>query len=162
MKRAFTICLLLFAVTARGQGMAELEAAFLYQFSLFTQFADESEALTVQIHDRPDLLLAMQTLAARKKWHGKEIRVSGGGNGTKAHMVFLSAPTDADLEVLVKQYEGCKCLIVTSREGFGRRGAVVNFYQEGDRLRFEINRGTSDKHQLKLSSQILRLARIVE
>lgn len=162
MKWWLLFCLIAFAGSARGGGVADLEAAFLYQFSLFTEFSPEPESLTIQVHDRPELLSALTSLAARKTRNGKPIRVVSGDETASAQVVFLAAPSDAALEALLKRYESCRCLLVTAREGFGRKGAVINLYNEGDRLRFEIHRATGEKHQLKMSSQLLRLARILE
>lgn len=156
------ILLIAFAVPARGGGVADLEAAFLYQFSLFTEFSSDSDALRIQVHDNPGLLEALAVLAERKTWHGKPIQVVADRDVSNAQIVFLDAASDSTLETLLKRFENCRCLTVTAREGFAKKGAVINLYKEGDRLRFEINRGTAEKNQLKMSSQLLRLARIVE
>jgi len=46
-------------------------------------------------------------------------------------------------------------------EGFVRRGGAVNFYIQRKKLRFEINADVLKKVNLKASSRLLRLARLV-
>jgi hypothetical protein len=53
-------------------------------------------------------------------------------------------------------------LIVGESQGFALRGAVVNFYVETNKIRFEINVDAALRHHLKISSKLLALAKIVE
>ena len=51
---------------------------------------------------------------------------------------------------------------MSESEGSGERGVLINFYREEDYLRFEINRGAVSRSGLRFSSNLLRLARLVE
>lgn len=62
-----------------------------------------------------------------------------------------------DLAVLA----GRPILTVGEVAGFAHRGGVVNFYLDNARVRFEISRLASERAGLKVSPQLLRLARIV-
>ncbi len=53
-------------------------------------------------------------------------------------------------------------LIVGDVAGFARRGGMVNLTKKGNRLRFEINRRAVESAGLRLSSQLLKLANLIE
>ncbi len=53
-------------------------------------------------------------------------------------------------------------LLVGENDGFAERGAHANFYFERNRLRFEINARATRESGLGVSSELLKLARIVE
>jgi len=52
-------------------------------------------------------------------------------------------------------------LLVGEESGFAKQGAVVNFFIESNRVRFEINTEAARRAQLKISSKLLSLAKIV-
>ena len=55
-----------------------------------------------------------------------------------------------------------KCILTTSDvPGFAAEGGMVNFVQENEKVRFEINPGSAEKARLKISAKLLALARIV-
>jgi hypothetical protein len=53
-------------------------------------------------------------------------------------------------------------LVVGDSPGLARRGAVINFVMQNERLRFEISIGTARAAGLKISAGLLKLATIVE
>ena len=52
--------------------------------------------------------------------------------------------------------------MVGESDGLARRGVAINFYIADGRIRFEVNRRAAEQARLKLSSRLLRLARLVE
>jgi hypothetical protein len=52
-------------------------------------------------------------------------------------------------------------LTVGETEGFAARGGIINFYIEGNRVRFEINPDAAHRSGLKISSQLLQLGKLV-
>ncbi len=53
-------------------------------------------------------------------------------------------------------------LVVGESPQFTNKGGIINFYLAGEKLRFEINVEHARESQLKISSRLLRLAKIVE
>ena len=52
-------------------------------------------------------------------------------------------------------------LTVSDAEGFARDGGMVGFVREGMQLRFDINREAARRGQLRLSAELLKVARSV-
>ena len=47
------------------------------------------------------------------------------------------------------------------REGIGEAGVMINFYRRDDKVRFEINARAAERNGLRISSKLLKLARVV-
>lgn len=78
-----------------------------------------------------------------------------------AHLVFVPADQAGALDDLERTVEDAPVLLVGESEGFAARGGVINLYTEDGRIRFEINRKAAERRGLRLSSRLLRLARLV-
>ena len=50
-------------------------------------------------------------------------------------------------------------LSIGESEGFAAAGGVVGFVREGTQLRFDINRDAAARAQLRLSAELLKVAR---
>ena len=77
-------------------------------------------------------------------------------------VVLLMSKSDTLNVQALKKFKNCRCLIITHKSGWADLGSVINFYLENEKLRFEINPKTAKDQELELSSQILRLGKIIE
>jgi hypothetical protein len=77
------------------------------------------------------------------------------------HLVFIGKSEAERLDKILLRTGNRPILTVADSAGFGERGVLVNFYRDGDNVRFEINAKAAEKTGLKLSSKVLRLAKIV-
>jgi len=78
-----------------------------------------------------------------------------------AHVLFVPAREAARLGEILHAAKDANLLLIGESEGFAARGGVINFYLEADKLRFEINTESAKRQKLKVSSDLLKLARIV-
>ena len=53
-------------------------------------------------------------------------------------------------------------LLVAETRGFAHRGGTINFVVEANKIRFEVNLEAARRHQLKISSKLLALSKIVQ
>jgi hypothetical protein len=77
------------------------------------------------------------------------------------HILFVSRSEKARLGQILPPLQGSSILTVGETEGFTQNGGVINFFVEGDKLRFEINMDAANRGKLRISSQLLSLSRIV-
>jgi hypothetical protein len=78
------------------------------------------------------------------------------------HILFVAEGRDADVAALIQAARGHASLSVGESDGFAARGGIVNFFSEGEKLRFEINLAAARATGLQISSRMLGLARLVE
>jgi hypothetical protein len=79
----------------------------------------------------------------------------------ECHVLFIAASESDNLRSILKDIRGSGVLTVGDSGGYAERGVMVNFYPEENKVHFEINVDVVRRSGLKISSQLLKLARIV-
>ena len=154
---------------ARAAGEYELKSAFLYNFAKYVEWpADAFEAtegvlvvgLLVEAgaRDRVADELADRRLDERRV--GVR-RVTGADDVVPCQVLFVGASEEARWPGIAREIAGQPILTVGESSDFLRRGGMISFAMEGEKLRFEINRGAVERAGLQMSSQLLKLARRV-
>ena len=144
-----------------------LKAAFVYNFAKFTDWPEEVWNRATHLR----VCASAGNDAFAKAVAGLDTKPAVRGKPVEVRM--LTRPEDA---------AGCQILVLTGREGlapwlrgvrnapvltvgeaegFAAAGGVIGLFTEGDKLRFEINQDAAQRAGLKLSSQVLKLARLV-
>jgi hypothetical protein len=145
-----------------------VKAAFVYNFAKYTDWPDDlwNKSATLRVctgGERGGFSQAVAALESKPPVRGKAIEAR-----------LLSRPEDA---------AGCHILVIAGRtkmadwtrgvrlapvltigdgEGFAAGGGHIGLYAEGEKLKFEINQEAAQRSGLKLSSQLLKLARLVK
>jgi hypothetical protein len=95
--------------------------------------------------------------------HPVEVRpVSSGTELEKCHIVFISQAEQGRARALVSRLAHLPILTVSDIDDFARSGGMIGLVEAEQRIRFDINLATARQANLKLSSQLLKLATIVE
>jgi hypothetical protein len=80
-----------------------------------------------------------------------------------SRIVFISDSERDKLPRILKRLEGASILTVGDMDHFAERGGIVCFKtDERDRIRLEINEAMAEQARLRISSELLKLARIVK
>ena len=165
---ALTLLLALLAVSAAapaGVEEAELEAAYLYNFSKFVLWPSSAlpspgTPLILCIYGRAPVSEAIATLDG-KQAQGHRIRVgrlSRGDSLEGCHVVYVSSSESPYLSPLLRAVAGRPALTVSAIPGFAAAGGMIGFVKDDNRLRFEINTASAEAVGLSISSQLLKLA----
>jgi hypothetical protein len=77
-------------------------------------------------------------------------------------VLFFATQDTAVVEKVLGLARGLSILSIGEIDGFIALGGIINFFEESNRLRFEINLDAARREGLKMSSQLLRSAQIVE
>ncbi|MDX1483906.1 MAG: YfiR family protein [Alphaproteobacteria bacterium] len=168
--------MLAFAAPARAQeaaagepGAAErvreyqIKAAFLYNFAILTEWpeARSDTAFRICVAGANPFGASLRALAG-KKVKGRRIvprQVTNLGEARRCDILFVE--TAADYGDLLEDLRDAPVLTVSSTPGFTRRGGIIGFTVEGNRLRFEVNLTAARRAGVVLRSRLLRLAKIV-
>ena len=78
-----------------------------------------------------------------------------------AHVAFEGDLSNKERKKLLHLCKGRPTLLIGERSGYAALGAQFNFYLEKDNVRFEVNIDAVEESGLEVSSQLLKLARIV-
>lgn len=148
----------------------EVKAAFLFHFARLTEWpvaaAPKDQPFVVAIIGQDPFGPALERILASQTVDGRPLQIRRAASveelGERPHIAFVSARERDLVGRVLRHFRGQPVLTVSEMEGFGERGGIVNFVVTAEgRVRFEINVREADASGLKLSSQVLKLARIV-
>lgn len=148
----------------------EVKAAYLYHFARFIEWPAEGPAATgdplvigVIGTDPFGPLLdeAVRDKAAPGDQRLVVRRFTRREDVVEAHILFISSSEEERLPQILKLLDGASILTVGEMDRFAERGGMVALKLEDKKVRFDINLEAVRRGRLKLSSQLLKLARIV-
>jgi hypothetical protein len=158
---------------AQGQMISReypLKAAFLYNFANYVEwpaaaFQSSTSPFIIGVLG-PNPFGSMLDELSKKTVRGRPIvyrQYDSPQESGECHILFISvAVSDADCMAVIEATRRRHMLIVTEANGLARRGSVVNFFVEQNKLRFEINPDAAQQRALRISSKLLSLATLIE
>ena len=154
------------SVTAREY---QIKAVFLFNFAQFVEwpaeaFASKEAPLCFGVLGDDPFGVALESVVRGESVRGRELIVRRARRAEElkgCQLLFISRSERARLDEILAELEGAPVLTVSEVEGFGRRGGVINFYLEENRVRFEINPEAAEEDGLRISSELLNLGKIV-
>lgn len=163
------LCLgLLSAARAWGVQEHEVKAAMVFNLAKFVEwppgaFADASAPLVLGLLEHDPLAGALEALAG-KTVQGRRLiikKTNRSDDLKKCQIVFLSEKKG--LASVLSSLAGAPVLTITDKaENFYRMGGIVNLIMEDGKVKFQVNLGAARQSGLKISSQLLKLAIIVD
>ena len=161
--------LLAAGLPAAGQQAAEpvVKAGFVYNFAKFIEWppaampAGQPVQLCLTGTDAQALVAAVfegkvlqgRALAVRRQVRPEELR--------GCHIVYVTETDERRQSEVLRALRGQPVLTVGDGEGFAEVGGMIGLLVEGGRVQFEVNTEVASAAGLKISSQLLRLARQV-
>lgn len=172
--RAFAVLLLLTATAAAGadarSGLEyQVKAAFLFNFAKFVEWPPDAfegplDPVVICVVGKDPFGESLDSVVRGETVNGRRLVVRRPRNPVEirdCQIIFLArAERDYQDEVLAS-VEGGSILTVGEDDGFLTDGGIIRFVLDENRVRFEVNLAAAEASRLKLSSQLLRLARSV-
>lgn len=156
-------------VQAQSSHEYEIKAAFLYNFVKFVEWPSEalpetSNIITVCVLGDDLPVEALESIRG-KTVRGRNLAVRRirpiKDIASSCHVLFISSSEESRLPQVMQDIHGSSVLTVGEMERFISSGGIINFVIEKNKVRFEINPISAERARLKLSSQLLNLARVV-
>ena len=169
-KRLILCCTLLAAMqtTASAAKMPDedkVRAAFLYNFSKFIEwpqssFTNTQGELVIGIlgsDHLSDELIPLEGRAVRN--HPiKVIYYTSIAEITNCHLLYLGTTDSALIKTALKTLRDKPVVLVSDVENFARNNGIIQLVAVRGRLRFIINQNAAQTKELKINSQLLKLA----
>jgi hypothetical protein len=147
-----------------------IKAAYLYNFSNYVQwpakaFPTSDAPLVIGVLGTDPFGEILNEIARTKKVAGRPIvvrRFASMAAYAFCHVLFVPSSTGpAETAAAIRKTHDSPVLLVGETPGFAEEGGAVNFFIEENKVRFEINVAAARRQQLKISSKLLGLAKIV-
>lgn len=182
LRRSICVCLCLLlalwiALSGGGVGraqssaptMPQVQAAFLFNFSKFVTWPNEAfqhsgDSLIIGVLGEDPFGAILEDTIRDKTVIGKHLivkRFTRIQDALHCHILFLSISEESRLAQMIQALGKTNILTVSDMEQFAEHGGMVAFTVEDQKVRFNVNMEAVGRTELKIGSQLLKLARIV-
>jgi YfiR/HmsC-like len=147
----------------------QIKAAFLFHFAQFVEwpaeaFLDANSPFTYcTVGDDPfrgalDQSLRAKVIGVRgvRVRHLKEVDAM-----QDCQVLFIGAAENRQTSSILANVKGNAVLTVGESQYFAEDGGMIEFFMEGNKIRFEINLAAVNTAKLKMSARLLTLAKTV-
>jgi hypothetical protein len=146
----------------------EVKAAFLYHFAKYSEWPSEAEKggdlFVVGVLGRDPFGSVLDETLAGKEVRGRKLavrRCSTVEEARQVRILFVNPEAKAELGRVLQSLAAHPVLTVGDLDQFASKGGMIGFRVQGEIVRFDINVEQVEKAGLRMSSQVLKLARIV-
>lgn len=156
-----------------GELAYKVKAGYLFNFAKFVEWpargtnrpgTNRSEKIRIGIVADSEAYAVMSAVLDGKQVQGKTVETRNlkpGDDLQTCDIVFVARSRVRYLEDMLKKIGDAPVLTVGESEHFAEQGGCINFVQQGEHIRFEVNLEAAERAQLKISSKIAAMATIV-
>ncbi len=152
--------------TSQPLSEAQVKAAMVYNFAAFTEWPEVSAAgrpLVIGVLGNDGLAKALKSMGSLGNGRDVDVRMLGEGeNLAECQVLYFSGISDRAAAATLARVSALPVLTVGEHEHFTQLGGIIRVYQQGSRLRFDVDASHANAVRLKISSRVLNLARVVK
>jgi hypothetical protein len=146
----------------------QVKAVFLFNFSQFVgwppaSFSSGNAPFIIGIVGHDPFGSYIDETVAGEKMMGHPIKILRCENKEdikNCHILFIGH--DRSVEDIISALDNRSVLTVSDETDFTRRGGMIRFFTENNKIRLEINTSAAKAARLDISSKLLRVAQIAE
>ncbi|HXT10993.1 MAG TPA: YfiR family protein [Candidatus Angelobacter sp.] len=147
----------------------EIKAAYLYNFINYIDWPEDAfpapgGTITIGIVGQSPFDAALEVLNG-KQIKGRTValkQITDTKELDQCQIVFINSSEKARLPELLEKLKDSRALTVSEIDGFAQQGGIINFISEHNKVRFEINPDAARRLGLNISSELLKLAKVVK
>jgi hypothetical protein len=144
----------------------QVKAAYLYNFAKFVEwpgqcFTNDNSPLVIGVFGQNPFGTALEAIARDHRINGRPIVVKMVESTTDmagVHLMFIGASEDKRVAEMMNSLKDASTLTVGESDQFMAAGGMIGFVREADKVRFVIDDKAAERHGLKISAQLLKLA----
>jgi hypothetical protein len=148
---------------------AQVKAAFIYNFAKFTEWPsyllrDPDKPFVIGVLGDDEFYEALKEVVKEKSVQERPVsvrRITKAEDGRSCHVLYIGDSQEENITYIFDTLKDFHVLTVGDINGFAKKGGMINFVREGKFIRFEINVNAVERSGLKVSAQLLKLAKIV-
>lgn len=155
------------AANDESSGSADdIKAVFVYKFTGYVTWPDDdNKAFTISVLGDNSMLGPLKAIAEKKTVNTrklvirecKEIDEIAG-----SQIVLISDSMEDRLDAILRKAEAEKMLTIGNKPGLAKKGTAIDFFVSDNRVGFEMNLSAVQRSGLSISSQLVKLATLVE
>jgi hypothetical protein len=143
-----------------------LKSAFVYNFTRYIEWtpSNDGDEFVIGVIGYSPIIRHLQAIAVSKSVNGKKIVVKQFYTPEEikfCHILFIPKEVNYSVHSILKNVSK-GTLTISEEEGYASQGTALNFVVVNNKLKFESNVKAIDAAGLKASSELLRLAIVVD
>ncbi|MES2732727.1 MAG: YfiR family protein [Bacteroidota bacterium] len=155
-------CALFFSGTAKAQDY-KFHSLFVYNFTKYIQWPESAQSgdFVIGVFGNSAITSELEKLVANKTVGAQKIvvrKVHSIAEADKLQILFIPQNKSKEFDAIQQSLKGKPVLLVTEKDGFGKKGSGINFVILDGKMRFELNLAATQMAGLKVSSQLSSLA----
>lgn len=170
-RRTLFCALALFAASLPGQTPNleyRIKAAYIFNFAKFVTwpsaaFPAPDAPIVIGILGKDRFGAELDQTVAGKAIEKRRLvvtRLTEGDSWEGCHILFVASSERRRLPQILEQLGTTSILSVGETEGFTEAGGMIQFVQQENNIRFEINLAAAEAARLKISSKLLQVATV--
>jgi hypothetical protein len=160
---AFTGTLFLHAQSSPTE--YQVKAAYLYNFGKFVEWPGKDTgsetSFNICVLGQDPFGSTFGSTIGGESIKGKSVLLKSIPRAQEAvgcHILFISSSEEPHLKEILAALDKTSVLTVSDMPHFTRRGGMIQFVMEANRVRFEVNLTSTERTGLTVSSQLLKVA----
>jgi hypothetical protein len=147
-----------------------LKAVYLEKISRFVTWPQEAQMdnpdlpFVIAVIGKTPLADNLEQIYSTQKIYDKQVeirRISNLYEIENVHILVIAESERKNLQNILTLTKKLPVLTVSETPGFAEKGVLVNFYEDKNKLRFEINESAVLQSSIQMSFYLLNTARIV-
>lgn len=145
---------------------AQVKAAFLFNFGKYVTWPNApGDQFYICVLGQDSLGSALDGIVAGERMGARPVavrRIRATQQASGCQVLFITASEESRLDATLASLAGNPALTVSDMHRFTERGGMIQFVQEGNRIRFTVNLKAAQKAGLTVSSELLKVAKSVQ
>ncbi len=139
---------------------------FIYNFAKYIQWPTDKQSgdFVIGVLGDSPITENLNKMAALKKVGAQTIKIvifQSVNEINSCHMLFVPLEKSSSIAAVKSRLADNSTLIITEKDGMAKQGSNINFIVVDGKLRFELNREETEKSNLKISSDLIKLAILI-
>ncbi len=148
-----------------GKAQDLIRSAMVYNFCKFVQWPESDlDTLVLGVMAAPDATLDFSSIQGKavQDSYIKVRQVDSSDDLAGCQLVFIPKGLEGKLQGAFAAAQAESILTISEIDGFCSQGGIIQLVERRGKLRFFINNKAASESRLQLSSQLLKMAKIVE
>jgi hypothetical protein len=138
-----------------------VEAAFLYNFALFTEWPNlPANDFRICVLGSEPVLAALEPVKKKqiKEQPVSVINITSATQVQSCRVLFVGRSEHASIGKLARQIGNAPVLVISEEDDYDPKDVIITLVAQQDRIAFRINRTAAQANSLTISSKLLKLA----
>lgn len=148
-----------FSLKSGDRPMHEIHSMLVFNFIKYVEWPADAKAgnFVIAVVGDDDVASTIQNFYTNRTVKGQNVKVINTDNISavnNAHVLYIANNRSREFEAAKEKFVGKSTLMITDKNGLGKKGSCINFQEINGKLKFEINQESIKGNNLRVSNQL--------